>query len=898
MMSIAKLKSGAQAADYYLNLARATYYNDGGEPPGQWLGMGSQGMGLAGEVEDQPLINLMQGAHADTGEPLVQAKKKHVAGWDCTFSAPKSVSIVWALGEKTLQDRIAQAQQAATAKAVEYLEAQAITRRGKNGAIHEKPQGIVAASFQHSTSRLADMQLHTHVLIGNVCEREDGTFGTLESKPFFAHKMTAGAIYRTELAASLRSMGFELAEDAKDNFKIVGVSNEACKQFSKRRDAIEDYLSKQGLRDAKSSAKAALSTRDTKEELCFSDKIEDWRKEAQPFGIDAQSIETLRTFKAPETQPPTVEEVLRQLTDTASTFREQDIVRVLAVKAQTAVFDRQSLLEEIKASPELLRLTAFDDGQKRFTSQEMRALEEGIIAKVVAGQDSTRHQVNADLVAQGIAQIEAKNGFELNAEQRAAVRFIAQKTGTVACVEGMAGTGKTTMLEAARVVLESAGMKVHGCALAGKAAQGLQDGAGIQSQTIHSLLLKLEKGEVAFNEKSVVVMDESGMVGSRLYAALLDRIEAAGGKAILVGDYRQLQPIDAGGMFKLITKAIGSTELVEIRRQKSEWHREAVHDLAAGNADKAIQAFAEKGLIHVADERAQAIETMVKAWHADTTDVKEKLMLAATRFETRVLNEAARELLKTDGSIQESTATRVECADEIEREFCVGDRILFMKNDAQLAVKNGTLGFVREIAFTPAGVPTFTVECDDGEIKTIDVERYSDIAHGLCVSVHKSQGATVDTAYMLTNENMGDREWSYVAASRSRHETRIFTTTEEFEELSARMARSRQKDSSLDYEIVQAQSEKSEQENASVASTPARSSEVMEGAPLQPNAQGVPLTGAAQGSKLADLKAAFAALWTALKDRADRVKQEPVQKVAEAHQQPAIQQRETAGLEM
>jgi Ti-type conjugative transfer relaxase TraA len=896
MMSIAKLKAGAE--NYYLSLARATYYNDGGEPAGQWLGQGIQGMGLSGEVEDQPLINLMQGFDPITGKPLVQANKNHVAAWDCTFSAPKSCSIVWALADKELQDRMTEAQQTATVKAVAYLEEQAITRRSKGGAIHEKPNGFVAASFQHSTSREADMQLHTHVLIANVCEREDGTFGTLEGKRFFTHKMTAGAIYRAELCSALRGMGFELAEDAKNNFKIVGVADKACKQFSKRRDEIEEYLTKQGLRDAKSSAKAALATRETKEELCFADKIEDWKLEAKPFGIDAQSIETLRTYKAPETQPPTVEEVLRQLTETASTFREQDIVRVLAVKAQTAVFDRQALLEEIKASLDLVRLTAFDDGQKRYTSREMRALEEGLITKALAGKDSTRHQVSEDLVAQSIAQVEAKNGFELNAEQREAVRFITHKTGTVVCVEGMAGTGKTTMLEAARVVLESAGMNVHGCALAGKAAQGLQDGAGIQSHTIHSLLLKLEKGEVVFNEKSVVVLDEGGMVGSRLYAALLNRIEAAGGKAILVGDYRQLQPIDAGGMFKQITKAIGSTELVEIRRQKQEWHREAVHDLAAGNADKAIQAFSDKGLIHAADERAQAIEAMVKEWHADTTDVKEKLMLAATRFETRVLNEAARELLKRDGSIVESTATRVECADEIEREFCVGDRILFMKNDAQLAVKNGTLGFVREVAFTPAGVPTFTVECDDGEVKTIDLERYSDIAHGLCVSVHKSQGATVDTAYMLTSENMGDREWSYVAASRSRHETRIFTTAEEYEELSARMARSRQKDSSLDYEIVQAQSEKPEQENTTVASTPARSSEAMDVAPHQPNAQGVPLTVAAQGNKLADLKAAFAALWTALKDRADRIKHEPMKPEPQVNPQTAKPKREAVGLEM
>jgi Ti-type conjugative transfer relaxase TraA len=810
MMSIAKLKSGGEAANYYLHLVNAAYYTEGGEPAGRWVGAGASNFGIAGEVEPTQLINLMQGFHPITGAQLGQAQGKHSSGVDACFSAPKSVSIVWALGDKELQDKIDMAQQQAAEKAVAYLEEQAITRRGKGGLIHEKPKGIVASTFRHSTSREEDPQLHSHCIIVNLCSRSDGTFGTLETKPFFQHKMTAGAIYRAELADGLRDIGFELDVDGKDNFKVVGVSVQVCKQFSKRHNDIDKYLIENGLKDAKSAAIAALKTRSSKDEVCFGDKIEDWKVEAAPFNINAASIEALRTFKTVEPSPPTIDEILFELTERTSTFREQDIKRIIAIKGQTVVFDRDALFKEICDSPELVRLTSFTDGQKRFTSQEMRELEQGIVAKALAGKDSTKHHVNDELIEAGIAKVEAKNGFFLNAEQREAVHHLA-KTGNVACVEGMAGTGKTTMLEVARVVFESDGKKVIGCSLAGKAAAGLQEGAGIESGTIHSLLRKLEKGTVVFDEKTVVVIDEAGMVGSRLYAQLLEKIDVAGGKLINIGDWKQLQAIDSGNMFKQITKTVGSVELVEIRRQKESWLKEAVHDLAAGNAEKALKAFDDNNCIKVADGRGAAIEQMVKAWHGDKTDVKEKLMLAATGFETRILNEAARELLKKDGTLISETATVIQCADENEREFCVGDRILFLKNDNGLEVKNGTLGFIEKIAFDKEGIPQFTVKCDDQKVKTFDLETYSDLAHGLCVSVHKSQGATVDKAYVLTNANMGDREWSYVAGSRSRYDTNIFTTKDEYAEMAAKMGRSNQKDSSLDYEVLP---QSKEQENS------------------------------------------------------------------------------------
>lgn len=800
MLSIGKLGTGGDAAKYYLDLAKAAYYTDSGEPPGQWIGKGSSLLGLKDQVDEADLIHMMQGYHPQKGQPLVQMTKPHAAGWDLTFSAPKSVSIAWALGEPELRDAIEKAQLAAVEKAIQYLESTAITRLGKGGSEKEKPVGLIAASFQHSCSREDDPQLHTHTLIANVCQRPDGSTGTIESSTFFAHKMTAGAIYRAELASSLRSQGFTLEEDVKESFKISGISKECCQQFSKRRDDIEAYLEKRGLSDPKSSAIASLATRSNKTESSLCQKIGDWQIEASPFGIDAKSIAGLQTFSQSSKEIPTTEEILSELTEKSSTFREQDLIRLLAIKSQFMDFDRELLLKEIKQSNQLINLSPYTDGQKRYTSIEMWQIEQSILSKALAGKDSLTHHLSEKLVETEISRIAIKNGFELNKEQGEAVRYIAQKSGTIACIEGMAGTGKTTALEAINAVYQSAGYQVIGCALSGKAAEGLEEGSGIKSSTIHSLLLRLERKEIELNEQSVIIVDEAGMVGSRLYHALVENAHKAGAKLVLVGDYRQLQPIDAGGMFKQITLSLGSAELVEIRRQKEEWHKEAIHHVVAGRSAEAIEAFNSRGLIDIAPNKGEAIEHLVQDWFEDPNSHPNKIMLAGTRYETRLCNEKARQLLKANGTINLSVSARISCGDGYEREFCVGDRILFSKNHLPLGVKNGTAGHVKNIYLDTDGNTQFQVVTDSSETVNFRTEDYNHLLHGYCVSVHKSQGATVNKTYLLTNERMTDREWSYVALSRSRGDTKIYTIQDEFESLPDRLATSHQKDSSIDYE--------------------------------------------------------------------------------------------------
>lgn len=800
MLSIGKLGTGSDAARYYLDLAKANYYIDSGEPPGLWLGQGSRQLGLTDKVTDQELIQLMQGFHPDTGDPLTQTTKKHNAGWDLTFSAPKSVSIAWAMANAEIRKSIEEAQLAAVKKALSYLEEQAITRLGKGGIEREKPAGLIAAAFQHSTSRENDPQLHTHALIANVCQRADGSTGTIESSPLFAHKMTAGAIYRSELASLLRIQGFQLEEDSKDSFRITGISQECCLQFSKRRDAIESYLEERGLHDAKSSALATLATRSSKTESSLAEKISEWREEAKRFGIDEKAIELLQTHTPTTKTPPTIQEILTELTETSSTFREQDIVRLIAVKAQTSDFDREAMLNELKESNKILPLSPYSDGQKRYTSKEMWRIEQGILEKALAGKSDISHQLQDKLIEDEIAGVAVKKGFELNQEQADAVRHITMEAGVLACIEGMAGTGKTTVLETINTAYTKAGFQVIGCALSGKAAEGLEEGSGISSSTIHSLLYKLDQKEILLSSRSVIVIDEAGMVGSRLYNEIITHTSNAGAKLVLVGDYRQLQPIDAGGMFKQIALHVGSAELVEIRRQKEDWHKEAIHHIVSGEASQAISAFQARGLLHVSDDRSRAIEQMVDDWFNDPTALPEKLMLAGTRYECRLCNELARALHKKEGALDSAVSTRVKGGDDIEREFCLGDRVLFTKNNLPLGVKNGTIGRLESIEIDAHGDIVFQVITDSSETITFRPKDYNDLHHGYCVSVHKSQGATVDKTYLLTNERMTDREWTYVGVSRSRFDTQIYTTEDEIAGLAQRVEASHQKDVSVNYD--------------------------------------------------------------------------------------------------
>ena len=306
----------------------------------------------------------------------------------------------------------------------------------------------------------------------------------------------------------------------------------------------------------------------------------------------------------------------------------------------------------------------------------------------------------------------------------------------------------------------------------------------------------MESGELPLNERTVLVVDEAGMVGTRQMAALVKATEAAGAKLVLVGEATQLQPIEAGGAFAALGERLGQAELTEIRRQREPWAREAVRSVATGDARAGLRAYAERGLLTVADDREGARTALIADWKAGgLQQADENLILTSTNRDATLLNRQAQAARREAGCLGAGT---VRVGSETVHE---GDRVLFTRNSRVYGVKNGSLGTVLT---ADAFRETLTARLDgSGDEVTVPLSRYQAVKLGYAVTTHKAQGITVENAFVLAGGAMQDRELSYVQLSRTRGETRLYTDRAEAGEgladLSRQMSNSRQKELALTY---------------------------------------------------------------------------------------------------
>ena len=363
-------------------------------------------------------------------------------------------------------------------------------------------------------------------------------------------------------------------------------------------------------------------------------------------------------------------------------------------------------------------------------------------------------------------------GGKLSHEQVTAIHHM---TGSerLSTLIGYAGAGKSTALKAAREAWEAQGYKVHGAALAGKAAEGLEESSGIKSRTLHSYQYRWQNNMERLNANDVFVIDEAGMVGSKQLNFFIQEIQKAGAKIVLVGDSGQLQPIAAGGAFTAISKITNPAKITEIRRQSHEWQRQASLDLASGNIKAALKAYDDQGCIHAADSEASAMEALVKDYVADlrndSSNQISRLILAHHRKDVAKLNSAVRKSLIANGMLKDER--KYETADGIKK-FASCDRILFTKNDTDLGVKNGTLGKVlktdsHSIIVQPDGEKAMPI--------VVDLETYNSLDHGYAVTIHKSQGATVDKTWLFATKTM-DQNLLYVAGTRHKKSLKVYAS--------------------------------------------------------------------------------------------------------------------------
>ena len=784
------------------------YYSQGSEAtPSRWMGSAAPELGLHGAVDRADLLATLQGFDPRTGEALVQkAGVDRRYAIDLTFSAPKSVSIAWAVGPDEVKKNIEAAQDRAVEKTLAFIEEKmSLGRRGSasEGTITKEHVKLLAAAYRHGSSRELDPQIHTHLMLQNLGLRADGTWGALNEKEIFEWIMALGAVYRAELASEInKNLGFGIEAD-REYFRLAGIPPELEEEFSKRRAQIETALKEKGWSGGKAAEVAALDTRKGKEATDAEILREQWTKISGEYGVTAESIQSLRSLERESDHDSFSldrSELFRKMTAMEAVFQEKDLFRVAGVACSQVALGLDDVKKEVAAllrDPEIVKLRG-KNGAIYYTTKEMLALENEIQTMARAGSRDVSHALSPEAVKSGIARFEFEKGFSLSDEQIRAIDHLTTEAGRIRILEGHAGAGKSTALVPVRFALEASGFEVIGCSLQGKKAAGLEKDTGIRSQTIASLLRELqgyerEDGTQApptrtLTEKTIVVVDEAAMNDTRLMAVLIRETEKAGAKLILVGDEAQVPPVAAGNPFKTLKKELGFAGLTENRRQRQDWQKDASREIRAGQVKEGLQKYLDADMIAIAKDRDEAIKETVESWadRFNPEDPSRTLLTAYKRADVRELNARAREAMqerdRLEGPRIETTVRDRDGNSEGKREFQAGDRLYFKKNDRKMGVMNGETGTLTKIDVTSNGKDCgFTVRMDNGKEIAFDPRDYAQIDYGYAITIHKSQGETVDFSSNLVT-GMGLNAL-YVQLTRHRDGTRIVLTDDQIDKM-------------------------------------------------------------------------------------------------------------------
>lgn len=783
MLSVAKLTAGAE--DYYLlSVAHGLedYYTGAGEAPGYWTGKGAQALGLDGEVTPEDLHILLSGLSPLDASPIrsAHAGRKTVAGFDLTFSAPKSVSLMWGLTTDAIAHEVREAHDQAVAAALAYIEDHALrVRRGHGGAESCSAEGVIAAAFRHRSSRAGDPQLHTHVLVANATRGADGEFSSPDGRLFYLHARAAGYLYQCVLRNELASrLGVAFTPVINGAAEIAGVDGDLVRAFSTRRAEIEARLANVGDYSAQAASRAALVTRRPKEQSTFDESAtsrtlaERWREQARALGHDPGALALL----AGPARHLDISGALLQgivdaliapggLTEKLSTFERRDVVRMAAASlpdgADFHVVDH--IVGAVLAHPSTVALGSFGRGaEQRLTTTELLDVETALVELAITGATATRGTVRPSVLAEVIA-----TKATISAEQMAMVRQLVTSGSAVEVVVGAAGTGKTFALSACREIWEREGYRVKGAALAARAARGLEESAKIPSTTLAALDAEIKEDRDYFGPSSILVIDEAAMVGTRMLSRVVTRAVNSGAKVVLVGDHHQLPELDSGGAFGAIAREVGAIELVENRRQVNAWEREALGLLRSGNVAQALHTYEANQRVRDCNSMDDAMARLAADWFEERSafSYKDARMFAIRHADVDALNVEARSLLRENallGPIVYSTSSG--------QEFAYGDEVICLKNDRRLEVRNGTRG--RVVSADLAGL---TIATDAGRLRLPHAYlEAGHLAYGYATTVHKAQGATVDTAFVLASGKLY-REAAYVAMSRAREASYLYT---------------------------------------------------------------------------------------------------------------------------
>jgi conjugative relaxase-like TrwC/TraI family protein len=759
MLTISKPLSSSQAQTYHAKefmSAEQNYWKQGDTILGEWQGRMAERYGLAGTIDELHFARLSEGQNPLTGEQLVRHRNgqeyttadgttvkpvEHRAGWDATFSAPKSVSLTALVGG---DDRVREAHRQAVTTALTELERYTQARIGGNRAAETTGQ-FVAAKFEHDTARPVDgyaaPQLHTHAVIFNMTERADGSTRAVQPQSYFDSQQFATAVYQSELMYRLSQLGYQITPGRSGAPEIKGYTQEYLDASSPRSQQIREYLEKTGFAGPEAAQIAAHSTRDKKEIHTPSEVLAAHRQLAAEFGNQADRVvieAQARASTQEQTRVPNIPERVQEAVTFAKSRNfereavtdERDIMRDALRRGMGDLtysqvrdnFERRQATGEFQ----LAHGQKHDTG-RQFTTRDAIAEELATIKHMQQGQSTVEPIMRQENVAD-----HARTREFLNPAQQKVIEEVLTSHDRIHGLQGLAGSGKTTTLEAIREGAERNGYAVEGFAPTSRAAGQLRD-AGIQADTLQGFLARggVERSAGDPNARHLYMLDESSLASTRQMQSFLEKIGPQD-RVLLVGDTRQHQGVDAGKPFEQMQDAgMRTSQLDQIVRQKDPELLRAVEHLSRNETATGIQLLQQQGRITEIPDHQQRIETIAKDYVARPENT---LVISPDNASRRDINDAIRAELQNCGALSKDNHTMTVLTQRSEltsadRNWAAlyqpADVLYYTRGSKELGIGRGTYATV---VSTDPKANQLTVEREDGQQVTYDPKRLHGIA--------------------------------------------------------------------------------------------------------------------------------------------------------------------------
>ncbi|HET8565474.1 MAG TPA: MobF family relaxase [Solirubrobacterales bacterium] len=789
-------KIGRANANYWIEAVAEggdDYYTKPGEAPGEWMGELTAELGLSGEVDRDAYAAVLAGKHPVTGAVLVSRPEPRkfidaegrerrldpILGYDIRFAAPKSVSLLYAVGSPEVRAAVLRAHDHAVAEAVGYLERTAcFVQRGKGGVVIEPGGGFLSMAFRHRSSRAGDPALHTHLVTANMTRAlSDGRWLSLANprrqSPLLREAKAAGHVYQAALRAELtRDIGAEWQQVVNGYADLAGIGRPVIDHFSQRRAEIVAAMAERGTTSAAAAEVAAYRTRDAKEYAVDPDtQRQEWATRAAEFDLTSESIDRmLARGRRREPQAIGAQHLDRALADLEahhSHFDRRDLLSALANQLREGA-DARALEAAVRSLVDGDRLIEIHRGAgpldaTYYTTPRLWELEQRFMATARKGENAGAAVVDGAT----LSAVLDRHRY-LSDQQVEMVRRLTTGGERIVTVAALPGTGKTTALAAAQEAWAAAGIRGVGVATARSASGELSD-AGVPATSVTAFLIQTgelaERGIAPLPRGTVIVVDESSTTPTPHMTALADLAEGCDGKLVLIGDPRQIGAVGPGGLYGNLTNEIEPVVLTQIRRQRDPVDRRIVELAHEGRGSDALDVLRAHDRLVIADTLPEVFDAQVLDWHKQYATDEDAVMIARRTRDVADLNELAREFLAAEGRLGK------EALVVGGQPFAVGDRIITRINTPEVSNRErweivGVDQAKHHLYLQRLGAEGDGVRLDRRYLEKVTPSREPAIQHAYALTTYSTESKTFDSAFALLDSGISREDFT-VAISRT-----------------------------------------------------------------------------------------------------------------------------------